>query len=116
MRWPRSGQSPTLLLFLAKSMSDLTMHLGTPAWSAARASLTAQAVHPLSAISFIHSSVASGFRGLCHDAKRHSHSFSFILSLIARGMMCRCLIHGILDDEEAEQIAAELKLRKGQLR
>ena len=40
MRWPRSGQSPTLLLFLAISMSDLTMDLGTPAWSAARASLT----------------------------------------------------------------------------
>ena len=30
--------------------------------------------------------------------------------------MCRCLIHGILDDEDAEQIAAELKLKKVQLR
>ncbi|KAL3131344.1 hypothetical protein ABBQ38_000630 [Trebouxia sp. C0009 RCD-2024] len=27
-----------------------------------------------------------------------------------------CLIHGVLDDEDAEQIAAELKLKKGQLR
>lgn len=40
----------------------------------------------------------------------------FILSLVARGMMCRCLIHGILDAEDAEQVAAELKLKKGQLR
>ena len=30
--------------------------------------------------------------------------------------MCRCLTHGILDEEEAQQIAAELKLKKGQPR
>lgn len=42
-------------------------------------------------------------------------SLSF-LPLTAGDVMCRCLVHGILDDEEAEQIAAELKLKKGQLR
>jgi hypothetical protein len=30
--------------------------------------------------------------------------------------LCRCLIHGLLDLEEAEQLVAELKLRKGQTR
>ena len=30
--------------------------------------------------------------------------------------LCRCLTHGLLDLEEAEQLFAELKLRKGQAR
>ncbi len=33
-----------------------------------------------------------------------------------RPALCRCLIHGLLDLEEAEQLVAELKLRKGQTR